>query len=121
MLREQQLLPFLGLRTQGDLGPWTFYTNRRNRLVWFTKAPPLEPPSLMQTIQRNRFRNVAFIWQSLLPVTRERWLLAAKRARLAVTGYNLFTHFITIGSDATIHTVERLSGLRLIPLTEPPP
>ena len=121
MLRNESILPFLGWRTQGDLGPWTFYTNRRNRLVWFVKAPPLEPPSEMQTRQRNRFRNVAYIWQSLRPPVRSRWQRAAKRARLAITGYNLFTHYITQLDEPTIHTVERLSGITLLPLTESPP
>lgn len=118
---NRSILSFLGWRTQGDIGPWTFYTSRRNHLVFFIKAPPLEPPSLMQTRQRNRFRNAGFMWQAMSPIARSRWQLAASRARLAITGYNLFTHYVTKLDDATIHTVERLSGLRLIPLTESPP
>ena len=118
---NRSILPFLGWRTQGDIGPWTFYTSQRNRLVYFVKAPPLEPPSLMQTRQRNRFRNAGYIWESLTPSARLRWQLAAKRARLAITGFNLFTHYVTKRDDPTIRTVERLSHIRLIPLTESPP
>jgi len=121
MRLNRSILGVLGWRTQGDIGPWTFYTSRRNHLVYFVKAPPLEPPSPMQTRQRNRFRNAGYAWQSLPPAARARWLLAAKRARLAVGGYNLFTHYFTKHDDATIQTVERLTGLRLIPLDEPPP
>ena len=56
MLKDTSILRYLGFNTQGDLGPWTFYTSKRKGLVFFAKAPPLEPPSLMQNHKRNKFR-----------------------------------------------------------------
>lgn len=110
------ILKFLGFNTQGDLGPWTFYTSKRNGLVWFTKAPPLEPPSLLQTHQRNKFRLAGYIWRALTPEARETWLRAARQANLRISGYNLFVYWITTQDDDAIKTVQRQTDIDLIPL-----
>jgi len=109
----------MGLNSQGDLGPWTFYTDKRKGLVYFVKAPPLEPPSLMQTSVRNSIRLAAYTWRSLQPTARENWELAAKRTHLKITGYNLFVFWLLRKEDAAIHTIERLSNIELIPLETP--
>ena len=116
MLRDQSLFAMLGWNTQGDLGPWTFYTDKRKGLVFFVKAPPLEPPSLLQTSVRNSIRLAAYTWRSLPPSARTNWQLAATRAHLKITGYNLFVFWILRKEDAAIRTVERLTNVSLIPL-----
>ncbi len=116
MLADTQLLRFLGMNTQGDLGPWTFYTGRRQQLIFFVKAPPLEPPSQMQITRRNAFRLNAYVWRSLTQSAREDWERASKLAHLKITGLNLFTFWNLTKDDAAIQTVERLSRLALIPL-----
>lgn len=116
MRRTEDLLRFLGLNTQGDLGPWTFYTSKRRGLVFFQKAPPLEPPSPKQIHQRNKFRLAGMVWRSLRPEQREAWGTAAKRARLQITGYNLFVYYLTRNDAPVVRTVERLAGVDLIPL-----
>jgi len=116
MRRSEDILRFLGLNVQGDLGPWTFYTSKRYGLVFFQKSPPLEPPSRKQIHQRNKFRLAGMIWRSLLPEQRATWLQAAFAAGLQITGYNLFTYYILRNDDAAIETVERLAGVNLIPL-----
>jgi len=114
--RDETLLRWLGFNTQGDLGPWTFYTDKRKGLVFFEKAPPLEPPSQLQTTMRNAFRLVAYTWRSLPQSVHDDWELVSKRAYLKINGYNLFTYWSTTKDDPTIHTLERLTQIRLLPL-----
>jgi len=116
MKRTEDFVRFLGINTQGDLGPWTFYTDKRKGLVYFVKAPPLEPPSLLQTSIRNAVRLAAYTWRSLTGDQQRNWETAAKRAHLKITGYNLFVFWILRHEDACIHTIERLSKIKLIPL-----
>lgn len=108
------LIPWLGLNVQGDLGPWTFYQSSRGPRIWFVKAPPLMPPTPAQISVMNQFRLAAYNWRALEPQRRADWLSSAKRAKLRITGYNLFVYWQLKGDDATIRTVERLSGLQLI-------
>ncbi len=121
MRRNEDILRYLGFNTQGDLGPWTFYTSKTKGLVFFQKSPPLEPPSRAQIHQRNKFRLVGMIWQSLTVDQRKEWELASKRAHLQITGYNLFTYYILTSDAAAIMTVERDAGVDLIPLQRPAP
>ncbi len=111
---ETNLIPFLGLIMQGDLGPWTFYQSSRGPRIWFVKAPPLVPPTPAQITVMNRFRLVAYNWRALPPQRRADWLSAAVIAGLRITGYNLFVYWQIKGDDATVRTVERLSHLQLI-------
>jgi len=117
MKTQSSILRYLGWNTQGDLGPWTFYTSKRKGLVWFIKAPPLEPPSPMQIHQRNKFRLVAATWRSLSAEQRNNWSLAARRAHLQITGYNLFTYYLTRNDPAVVRTIEQQSRVDLLPLT----
>lgn len=116
MRRAEDFVRFLGFNTQGDLGPWTFYTDKRKGLVYFVKSPPLEPPSLLQTSVRNAVRLAAYTWRSLSGDQRADWMLAARRAHLQIHGYNLFVFWLLRHEDAAIHTIERLTGIDLIPL-----
>lgn len=116
MLRTEDLVHFMGFNTQGDYGPWTFYTDKRKGLVFFVKSPPLEPPSLLQTSVRNAIRTAAYVWRSLSPQQRTDWETVSKRAHLTITGYNLFIFWILRNEDAAIHTLERLTKIKLIPL-----
>lgn len=110
----QLLLNFLGWNTQGDLGDFTFYTNKQRLLVWFVKAPPLEPPSFLQLHQRNRFRFAALSWQALRPEQRQDWETASKRAHLTITGYDFYVYHQLIDDPEGLKTVERQSGIPLI-------
>ena len=119
MRRVEDLLRFMGFNSQGDFGPWTFYTDKRKGLVYFVKSPPLEPPSLLQTSVRNSIRVAAYTWRSLAPSARADWELAAKRAHLSIHGYNLFVFWTLRKEDAAIRTIERLTRIKLIPLEFP--
>ncbi len=108
------LFQYLGWNTQGDLGPWTFYTTKRGDLVFFPKAPPLVPPTPDQTYQRNRFKLVANLWKALRPETREAWESATIAANLRIHGYNLFVYYILTRDRLAIRTVERNSHVQLL-------
>ncbi len=118
MKTDHPILKFLGFNATGDLGPYTFYTSKRKGLVWFERSPPKEPPSPLQVHQRNKFRLTAYIWRNLSPSMRANWNTSQYLANLAVTGYNLFTYYILTLDADTIHTVERHSGLVLLPLEQ---
>lgn len=110
----EKLFKLMGFYVTGDWGPLTFYTNKRGLLVWFNKAPPLEPPSPAQTSQRNLFRLVAIYWKNLTDAERNQYELASKRASLCMTGYNLFMHFKTTPDDAAKATIEHQTRTTLV-------
>ncbi len=114
VLPPPQIYHLFGFVLSGDFGPYTFYTNKRGKLVFFIKAPPLEPPSERQIKQRNRWRNGAIGWKALTATSRQKWNDAARKAHTKLTGYNLFMHWTTKGDRLAIATVERQSGIQLI-------
>lgn len=108
------ILTLLGFGATGDLGPFTFYTNKRGRLVWFIKAPPTSPPSYAQLRQQDLFTSAAATWQFFTPTRRNNWELASKRASLAITGYNLWVYFCCTADLTEIQTIEHQTGLNLL-------
>lgn len=110
-----KMLCLLGFRIQGDLGPITCYTNKRNQVVWFLKAPPREPPTADQTYMRDKFREIAIAWKALTDEQRQIWLSTQALAHLRITGYDLFTYWVITSDDSTIQTIARQSGLTLPP------
>lgn len=114
MKLNQSLLRFLGWNTQGDLGPWTFYTDRRKGLVFFPRSPPNKPPSYLQRKQRNQFKMAAAAWRLTPPDKRESWRLAAAAANLRITHVNFFFYWFLTKDNAAVRTVERQTGYSLI-------
>lgn len=111
---KPRLFDFWGWNTQGDFGPWTFYTSKRKGLVFFLRAPPKEQPSPWQIHQRAVWTAIADLWKSTTQETRDNWELATKRLRLSITGYNLFVWYHCSHDREAIATIERQSGLQLI-------
>ncbi len=89
----QNLFHLFGFLIGGDFADFTFYKNKRGKLVWFIKAPPKTKPSTKQTTQRNLFRLAATAWQTLTAPQRAQWELASTRASLCATGYDAFIHY----------------------------
>lgn len=110
LLTDRRIWSLLGLRPTGDLGPLTFYTTQKRRVVAFPRAPPLSPPSPRQTFQRNKFRACAWAWSFLTPQRRQDWLQLAKTNRLRITGYNLFVYYQLTGDNAAIRTLKPYWG-----------
>jgi len=84
---------FLGFKVQGDIGPITCYTSKKGKIVWYLKAPPKEPPSEHQTMNRIAWAESAIMWRMLDPEERTVWKEIARRANLRITGFNLFTYY----------------------------
>jgi len=110
---RQALFRYLGWNTQGDLGPYTFYTSKRKGLVWFVKAPPKSPPTWKQRLQRTRFQNAALLWHQLTPDQRAAWTTATARAHLKVTAYNFFLYVHLRRDWAAARTVQHQTGIEL--------
>ena len=114
------IFQYLGTNTNGDLGPYTFYTSHRNRLVVFLKTWPHDPATFHQTLYRNRWRHAALRWRGLTPQTRLLWKTIARKANLTITGYNLFIFYILGNHNQHIETLQRLTNINVITPTGPP-
>jgi len=110
----------LGTRINGDVGPYTFYWNKRSRLVMFLKTWPKDPATWWQTHNRNRWRHAGERWRSLDQQTRDDWLELGRRANLTISGYNLFIFYITGHDVDAIKTVQRIAKMDVITATGPP-
>lgn len=104
----------MGFNVQGDLGGWTFYTTQRGEVVFFPKSPPLNPPTAKQMVQRCKFAQAGKLWKCKTEEAREQWRLAVRRANLRLTGYNLWTYWITTSDEPALRTIERETNLVLI-------
>lgn len=110
------LLPkMMGWRPTGDIGPYTMYTMRNGTVVFYEKAPPKEPASYRQLILRNRWRTAAASWGNMGSDQKALWHLAAKQARLYFHGYALWVFWSTTQDRPTLKTIERQSGVQLLP------
>lgn len=109
------IIPLLGWKITGDFGPFTFYTSRRGKPVWFPKAPPLNPASTDQLAQRAKYSAAGAAWQTQTAWQKAQWELAAQKAYCKCTGYNLFVHYIATDTTAYIDTISRQSGIILPP------
>lgn len=108
------LIGLLGFYPSGDVGPYTCYTTKKGKVVFFVQTTPTGVPSLLQRQNRSRFHAAAWLWANEPSATRQLWRLAATRAGLSITGYNLFTYFVHTKDVDAIKTVERISGIELL-------
>lgn len=111
---------FLGVNTNGDMGPYTFYTSHRKRLVVFPKSWPKDPATYHQKLNRDKWRHAAMRWQSLPQSVRDDWKRLAKNANLTISGYNLFLHYITGKGTETVKTCQRLTRIDVLTPTGDP-
>lgn len=111
---------FIGVLTNGDLGPYTFYTSHRKRLVVFPKTWPKDPATYHQGLNRDRWRHAALIWNNLSRSTRSAWNELATRGNCNVSGYNLYMHYIVGKGTKAIQTLQTNTGVDVITLTGPP-
>lgn len=108
-----KMMLLMGLKIQGDFGPITCYTNKRNQVVWFIKAPPRKPPSDQQILQRHQFIETAEKWEMIGKEEQQRWERLAQKAYLRITGYNLFMYWCLKGDLPAIVTVCGQAGMSL--------
>lgn len=111
----RHLLSFFGFVLWGDIAEMTVYRSKRHKIVFFAKTYPDKPPSPKQQTVRQNFAAAIAAWRALSPGQRHQWHLAAARSCLCATGYNLFIHWQLTGDDKAIETLERQTGLALLP------
>jgi len=117
MITKTRLFSILGLRISGDLAQWTLWYYCHRKRVMFIKRFPEKPPTRRQIRQRNRFRLVARLWQSMRPEQRDRWNAIAALAKLRISGYNLWLYWCIRHDKPTLETLARLTGVD--PLANP--
>lgn len=115
MAINRKNLTWLGLHPAGDLAGLTCYTNKKGKTVWFIKSPPKVPPSDPQRRQRIRFTIAATAWQHLTQEQRYDWHSACRTAGLYLHGYNLWIYWQLKRDIPTLRTIERQSGITLLP------
>ena len=112
----------LGVLTNGDMGPYTFYQSSRGRLVMFLKTWPKDPATYHQTLYRNRWRHAGVRWRNLDQSTRDLWEQISKRGNCTVTGYNLYMYYMLDKNRKVIETLQRQTNLDAVtPTGEPLP
>lgn len=90
MKDPKNLLGFCGLMIAGDVGPYTTYTNRNGKFVFFDRAPPKDPPSTPQLAQRALWLQVSLDWRKQTTAQKATWERISKMTNIVMTGYNLF-------------------------------
>jgi len=112
--QSPKLWQFWGWNSQGNIGPWTCYTGKRRQLVIFLTKDHEKPSSYLRDVQKNKIRRTARIWNRMSEEEKGKWQTACVRANLRITGYNLFTYWMTRQDRAAIATVERISKIDLV-------
>ena len=102
-----------GISLQGDIGPYTTYTNKQHKLVVFPRAPPDKPATPEQLVYRNAFRAAASAWQQLTGEQRRAYQAAASAAHARCTGYNIWVYYQMRNDNAALDTLERQTGIIL--------
>jgi len=109
---------FVGLEVSGDVADLTIYTDRFGKKVAFPKAPPKEPPTFNQMIQRQRFKDGQADWMALTDEEKANLELATKKVSAPLTGQNLWISSYIRNDSSDLETFERQSGV-VLPLRPP--
>lgn len=112
-LELKSLISVLGWTVQGDLGGWTMYTSHRRSLVFYAKAPPLDPPSYGQSLIRLNFSNAAAQWSILTDEERMSWREANQLIQSRITPYNLWLAVALKDTDQRFESLQRTTQLPL--------
>jgi len=112
---KTRLLNYLGFVAWGDIGNLTIYRRYDRRLVIFGKTWPVKPATPKQATERARFAAAAVAWRALTPAQRQQWTLAAQRASLPLTGYNLWQFWQATANAPPIRALQRQTNTDLIP------
>jgi len=103
----------LGWGWQGDIGPVTYYTSARGKIVAFSKSPPLSPPTRTQVVFRNLFRAAGRSWRMLTEPQKQWWRDLAKKAGTRCVGFGLYLWFARSQDTATLASLARAAGMEI--------
>jgi hypothetical protein len=98
-------LSMLGMNIQGDLGDTTYYRSAKQPFIAFLATTPKEQYSGWQLAQRAKWKTAARVWKNMSQTTRDEWKTACRKAKLAITAYNLFVHCMTTFDQACLDTI----------------
>ncbi len=107
----------IGCTVSGDLGPFTIYTDRFGKKVFYPKSPPKSPPTDLQLAVRSRFSSAQAEYMSLTPDEKIAWEKLAQRANLCLTGQNLFIHVAMMHTTSMLLTIIGQTGVSVDPPT----
>ena len=107
------MLGVLGIHVQGDIGPWTVYTDRYGRKKWFLFSPPTKPPTPPQIAQRERFKAAQKNWKLLTEQQKKDLETACLKTSLVLTGQNLFISAQLTGKQESLQVLARQTKLPL--------
>lgn len=113
MRQQKRLLSWLGLISWGDIGELTLYRDRFRQLVIYPKQYPKHLRPFFQDRQQKLFTIAVNTWNNLTDDQRAQWKLAAQRASLRMTGYNLFIALSLIPDDEARQTIARQTSTTL--------
>lgn len=106
-------LSLMGFVIYGDLADLTLYRNKNGKVVSFQKTWPDKPPSYLQILDQTRFAVAAHAWVDLPEIQKEQWRLAARRASLCLTGYNLYMYCWLAPHNESLVAIARQTGTTL--------
>ena len=101
----------IGLTVSGDFGDLTVYTNRFGKKVFYPRAPPDKPPSLLQVQQRQRFRNAVLAYMALTAAEKADWERITLKSSCCLTGQNLFIKVALKRQYDALETLRRQTGI----------
>jgi len=119
MKQKKRLLSWLGLLSWGDIAEFTLYRDRFRQLVIYPKQYPKSTVPAFQRRQRDLFKIAVEKWNSLTNDQRAQWSLAARRASLRMTGYNLFIAVALLPDPPALDTIARQTATVLYQPTDP--
>lgn len=105
----------IALYVSGDLAGFTMYTDRFMRHIAYPLAPPKEPPTALQLRQRARFTQAITAWHATTQANRDAYEQITLALSLAMTGHNLWIHVALTGDFPVLDTLQRQSGISVIP------
>lgn len=120
MLTRAQLALVAGIELTGDFGGITTFTARKGKKAMFPKAWLKDPESPAQALHRAKFAAAASEWSDLTDEEKANWQQACRQLNLRTYGTSLFVSYKMTGDKSPIETIERQTGLTLLPVSTEP-
>lgn len=110
-------IELLGCTVSGDVGPFTVYTDRFGKKVFFPKAPPKSPATALQLRVRSRFMDAQAEYMALSDADKLDWEHLIRASNLCMTGQNLYIHVAMMHTTDMLNTLIHQTGVDVAPPT----
>jgi len=111
---KTRMLNYLGIVAWGDLAELTLYRDRNRHLVIYPKQYPKGTPSARTVKNRAAFSAAIAGWRALTENQQAQWRLAARRASVKMTGFNLYMSYKLNMDQAALDTIARQTHTTLV-------